>query len=68
MNNLKYINGALWGLKIGVKVMARCKDINKGIMIICKIQDKIKKDHKLYINDNIKLWYAIEKIIYKIKY
>lgn len=67
MNNLKYINGALWGLKIAVKVISKCKDINKGIIIICKIQDKIKKDQKLYINDNTKLWCTVENIVHKIK-
>ena len=27
-----YINGFIWGLKISIKIMARCKDINKSIM------------------------------------
>ena len=68
MNTLKhYINGAIWGLKIANKIMARCKDINKGIMILSNIQAIIKRDYKKYNNDNRKLWCAVEKIIYNIK-
>lgn len=61
-----YINGFIWGLKISIKIMARCKDINKSIIIICNMQKMVLKDCKKY-NDNTKLWIAIEKVVYNIK-
>ena len=51
-----YINGFIWGLKISIKIMARCKDINKSIMIICNIQGIVKKDQKKLYNNIQKLY------------
>lgn len=66
---IQFINGILYGIKTSIKLIARLKDIQKSINVLCLLQDKLVNIDNI---DNInieKIWSICEKeTIKKYKY